>query len=166
MSGLIYFKLRSQLSFSTVTFDGHFVSVGEARRLIAAKMNLGADAISELVLTDPRTGTEHKDESEQLPKSTSVVVRRVPAGQQGRLRPLLGTTPAPATAAGQQQQQQQPSPAAAADEAPPPSQQQEPAAVTDEFGADPFAQQAAALKAQQEAAQAAAAAAQQRQETE
>jgi len=56
MSGLIYFKLRSQLSFSTVTFDGHFVSVGEARRLIAAKMNLGTDAISELVLTDPRTG--------------------------------------------------------------------------------------------------------------
>ena len=56
MSGLIYYKLRSQLSFSTVTFDGHFVSVGEARRLIAAKMNLGAEAVCELVLTDPRSG--------------------------------------------------------------------------------------------------------------
>jgi len=69
MSGLLYFKLRSQLSFSTVTFDGHFVSVGEARRLIAAKMNLGTDAISELVLTDPRTGEFLTGKGERCPSS-------------------------------------------------------------------------------------------------
>ena len=85
-------------------------------------------------------------------------MRRVPAGQQGRLRPLLGSTPTPA---GQQQQQHPAAAAAAAASTAVPSQQQAntEAAAADEFGEDPFAQQAAALKAQQEAAQQSAAAA-------
>ncbi|GFH27958.1 uncharacterized protein HaLaN_26359 [Haematococcus lacustris] len=62
MAGIVYWKLRSQLAFSTITFDGHFVSVGEAKRLIAGKMSLGPEAVEELVLTNPKTGQEHKED--------------------------------------------------------------------------------------------------------
>jgi E3 ubiquitin-protein ligase RBBP6 len=139
-------------SFSTITFDGHFVSVGEARKLIALKQSLAPEAAEELVLSNPKTGQEYRDDTEQLPKGTSVIVRRVPGGV--RLRPLVGATPVPGGPSGAAQAtssapQQQPV-ASGGDAA-------QPGAAADEFGADPFV--AAALKAQQEAAQAAAAAA-------
>lgn len=157
MSGIVYWKLRSQVARNTVTFDGHFVSVGELKRLIAAKLSLGPEAAEELVLTDPQNAQkEYREDTEQLPKGSYVIVKRVPPGQQ-RLRPLVGATPVPLAGAGtaqavapaqaaqaQQQQQQQPEQTADAHQ--------------DEFGADPFALQAAQLRAQQEAAQAAAAA--------
>ncbi|KAJ9512114.1 hypothetical protein QJQ45_012736 [Haematococcus lacustris] len=141
MAGIVYWKLRSQLAFSTITFDGHFVSVGEAKRLIAGKMSLGPEAVEELVLTNPKTGQEHKEDSEQLAKGSSLIVRRVPPGQH-RLRPLQTAVPAAGGAARAAPTQ----PAAHADTS----------AGEDEFGADPVAQQAEAVKAAQQAAAAAA----------
>lgn len=81
MSG-IHFKLRSEIAYDKVVFDGHFITVGELKRLIAEKKGFGKDASSDLILSDPRTGEEYKEESTNIPKNTSVLVRRVPGQKQ------------------------------------------------------------------------------------
>lgn len=72
------FKFRSEVTFDTVAFDGAFVGVGELKRLIAEKRRLDPDAANELVLMSMQNA-DYKDDSEQLPKSSSVLVKRAPA---------------------------------------------------------------------------------------
>ena len=82
MTGVVNFKFKSALAYDSVKFDGAFISVGELKGLIAEKKGLGADAGQELLLSDPRTKSEYSDESQLIPKNSSVVVRRTPAGRQ------------------------------------------------------------------------------------
>lgn len=89
MSGVVHFKFKSAISFDSVQFDGAFVSVGELKNLIAEKKGLGREATVELILSDPRTHAEYKDDAHLLPKSTSVLVRRAPVA---KLRALQGST--------------------------------------------------------------------------
>ncbi|KAG1670748.1 hypothetical protein FOA52_013975 [Chlamydomonas sp. UWO 241] len=145
---VVYFKFRAQLSFDSILFDGHFISIGELKRLICAKKSI-ADA-AELHLSDPKTKEEYREDSAQLPKGTQVIVRRIPANAQSRV--LVGATPVPqaSTAA----------PAAQATASGRGAQQAEafarPHAHADPFGADPFAQAQASLAEEQAAARNAA----------
>ena len=95
MSGVVHFKFKSAISYDSVQFDGAFVSVGELKTLIAEKKGLGREATVELILSDPRTHSEYKDDSHLLPKSTSVLVRRAPVA---KLRALEGSTEQSGTA--------------------------------------------------------------------
>jgi E3 ubiquitin-protein ligase RBBP6 len=77
--GLIHFKFKSAVAKDTVQFDGHYITVGEVKRLIAIKKGLGEDVGAELELSDPQTKQVYKDDTHQLHRNASVVVRRVPA---------------------------------------------------------------------------------------
>lgn len=81
MSGVVHFKFRSALTYDNVSFDGHYVSVGEIKKLIADKKGLGVDGGAELELSDPQTKQVYKDDSVQLPRNSSVVVKRIPAAK-------------------------------------------------------------------------------------
>lgn len=94
MSSQIRYKFRSQTAYDLLQFDGHGVTVGEVKVMIAEKKGLGSDAIQELVLHNPSLKIDYTDDTKQLLKNTSVVVRRVPVAQRP-LKPLVGATPAP-----------------------------------------------------------------------
>ncbi len=99
MAGVIFFKFKTGIASERITFDGSFISVGELKRLIAEKKKLGNDDATELVLSDPRSGEDYLDESQQLPRNTSVQVRRAPVVKAGALQPKT------VTATPQQQQE-------------------------------------------------------------
>lgn len=82
MTGVVNFKFKSALAYDSVKFDGAFISVTELKGLIAEKKGLGSTAGNELLLSDPRTKAEYTDEAQLIPKNSSVVVRRTPAGRQ------------------------------------------------------------------------------------
>ena len=83
MAASVRFKFRSELNYDTIAFDGAFVSVGELKRLIAEKKRLGADAVAELVLMN-LAQQDYRDDAEQLPRSSTVLVKRAPAARSGR----------------------------------------------------------------------------------
>ena len=87
MTGVVNFKFKSALAYDSVKFDGAFISVGELKGLIAEKKGLGSDAGHELLLSDPRTKSEYTDSAQLIPKNSSVIVRRTPAGP--RQQPTL-----------------------------------------------------------------------------
>lgn len=77
MTSTIRFKFRAELNFSNLSFDGHYITVGELKRLIAEKKGLGIDAISELQLTDATAKRDLDNDSEQVMKNSAVLVKRV-----------------------------------------------------------------------------------------
>ena len=91
MSGVIYFKFRGTLQHEQLLFDGHFITVGEVKRLIAEKKGLGREGAAELILSDAGGLVEYQDSQQQLPKSSKVTVRRAPP----KTKPLVGATPLP-----------------------------------------------------------------------
>ncbi|KIY91532.1 hypothetical protein MNEG_16432 [Monoraphidium neglectum] len=100
MSGVVHFKFKSSLVKDSVTFDGHYISVGELKRLIAAKKGLGAEGGAELEVSDWNTRAAYTNDAEQIPRNTSVIVRRVPAATKGRPGPGNRAGAAAAGAAG------------------------------------------------------------------
>ena len=104
MSGIVHFKFKSSNSYDSVSFDGAFVSVAELKTLIAEKKGLSKDATSELLLSDPRTQAEYKDDTALVPKSSSVLVRRVPASQPNLQSHTQPSQPQPAVHASSEQQ--------------------------------------------------------------
>lgn len=82
MAGVVNFKFKSALAYDSVKFDGAFISVGELKSLIADKKGLGPAAGQELLLSDPKTKQEYTDAAQLIPKNSSVVVKRTPAGRQ------------------------------------------------------------------------------------
>lgn len=140
MSGVVHFKFKSAISYDSVHFDGAFVTVGEIKNLIADKRGLAREATAELILSDPRTNAEYRDDSQQLSRSTSVLVRRAPAArlrplEGGAEQPLASAAPAPARRPAQPLVGFSPQNAAS---------QQQPAPPQDGFGAELYAQQAEA----------------------
>ena len=137
--GVIHFKFKSALGRDTVQFDGHYITVGEVKRLIAIKKGLGEDVGAELELSEPQdTKQVYKDDTQQLHRNASVVVRRVPA---------LKTRPGAARAAADKQSY-------AALTAVPAYTSQLGAtaqpAQADDFGDDPYEKQIAKRKANYE----------------
>ena len=138
MSGVVYFKFKSAISPDSVTFDGSFISVAELKNLIAARKGFGQDAGAELILTNPSSKEDYTNDTQQIPRQTTVHVRRVPTSKP---RALQATAAAISVA---QPLATQPAPAA--------PDIAVPVAASDEFGADLYSEQAAASTADEEEA--------------
>eukprot|EP01094_Clydonella_sp_ATCC50884_P010860 TRINITY_DN20679_c0_g1_i1.p1 TRINITY_DN20679_c0_g1~~TRINITY_DN20679_c0_g1_i1.p1 ORF type:complete len:333 (+),score=59.68 TRINITY_DN20679_c0_g1_i1:325-1323(+) len=76
----LHYKFKSTKDYSTVTFEGGFISVGDLRRSIIQQQRLTKvqDSI-QLVITNAQTGEEYEEASTLIPRNTSVIVKRLPA---------------------------------------------------------------------------------------
>jgi protein MPE1 len=101
MSSSVHFKFKSQKEPSRVTFDGTGISVFELKREIISQSRLGDGSDFELSIynEDTREGTlllhylpslsdlfqtEYDDDTTIIPRSTSVIARRLPAARPGK----------------------------------------------------------------------------------
>ena len=139
MSGVVYFKFKSAISPDSVTFDGSFISVAELKNLIAARKGFGQDAGAELILTNPSSKEDYSNDTQQIPRQTTVHVRRVPTSKPRTLQATAAAAPVAA-------------PSMAAKPVPAVPVNGVSAAAVDEFGADLYSEQAAASTADEEEA--------------
>ena len=142
MSGVVYFKFKSAISPDSVTFDGSFISVAELKNLIAARKGFGQDAGAELVLTNPSTKEDYTVETQQIPRQTTVHVRRVPTTKPRALQAAAAAPVAAPKLAHLIQPAAQTAGAVNGSAHP----------ASDEFGADLYSEQAAASTADEEEA--------------
>ena len=141
MSGVVYFKFKSAISPDSVTFDGSFISVAELKNLIAARKGFGQDAGAELILTNPSTKEDYTNDTQQIPRQTTVHVRRVPTSKPRALQAAAAPMPAATPSLPSQPVLKTAAPVNSAS-----------ASVPDEFGADLYSEQAAASTADEEEA--------------
>ncbi|PIL25127.1 transcription factor [Ganoderma sinense ZZ0214-1] len=78
MASSVFYKFRSQRDESRVTFDGTGISVFDLKKEIIIANNLSKANDFDLVVLDS-SGEEYKDDSSVIPRSSSVIVKRVPA---------------------------------------------------------------------------------------
>ncbi|KAK9474074.1 DWNN domain-containing protein [Dipodascopsis tothii] len=86
MSSFIYYRFRSQKETSRVQFDGTGISVFDLKREIIASNKLGDGTDFDLLLLNADTNDEYEDDTEILPRSTSLIARR-----SAPIRPGKGT---------------------------------------------------------------------------
>ncbi|TFK78541.1 DWNN-domain-containing protein [Polyporus arcularius HHB13444] len=98
MASSVFYKFRSQRDESRVTFDGTGISVFDLKKEIILANNLSKANDFDLVVLDS-SGEEYRDDSSIIPRSSSVVVKRVPArpGRGGVAR-YLGSAGGPSQA--------------------------------------------------------------------
>ncbi|KAL9098153.1 MAG: hypothetical protein Q9163_006132 [Psora crenata] len=91
MSSSVFFRFKSQKEPSRVTFDGTGISVFELKREIITQNKLGDGTDFELIITSEDTNegmiptqTIYDDDTSIIPRSTTVVARRLPATKAGR----------------------------------------------------------------------------------
>ncbi|RDW74742.1 cleavage polyadenylation factor subunit MPE1 [Aspergillus mulundensis] len=84
MSSSVHFKFKSQKEPSRVTFDGTGISVFELKREIINQSRLGDGTDFELSIYNENTGEEYDDDTSVIPRSTSVIARRLPASRPGK----------------------------------------------------------------------------------
>ena len=140
MSGVVYFKFKSAISPDSVTFNGSFISVAELKNLIAARKGFGQDAGAELILTNPSSKEDYTNDTQQIPRQTTVHVRRVPTSKPRALQAAAAAVPTAAA------------PSVLAQSAAAVQVNGTSAAAADEFGADLYSEQAAASTADEEEA--------------
>ncbi|GAD98627.1 hypothetical protein AN7431.2 [Paecilomyces variotii No. 5] len=103
MSSSVHFKFKSQREPSRVTFDGTGISVFELKREIISQNRLGDGTDFELSIYNEDTGEEYDDDTTIIPRSTSVIARRLPAarpGKGGAARYVSGKMPVNARSTG------------------------------------------------------------------
>ncbi|ORY25626.1 DWNN domain-domain-containing protein [Naematelia encephala] len=69
---------------SRVTFDGTHISVFDLKREVILNNRMGNGKDFDLGVYDNVTHEEFKDDNHQIPRSSSVIVRRLPASSKGR----------------------------------------------------------------------------------
>ncbi|KAF0688227.1 Aste57867_20097 [Aphanomyces stellatus] len=74
----VHFKFKSEKEFGTVTFHGTSIRVIDLKKAIVEQKKLTKGIDMELTVTDYQTGTVYDDDDFQLPKNTSVIVKRMP----------------------------------------------------------------------------------------
>jgi hypothetical protein len=103
MASSVFYKFKSQKEESKVSFDGTGISVFELKKEIILANNLGKSSDFDLVVLDgssteglshPRPDrlsrsylrilAELRDDSHMIPRSSSVVVKRVPSARPGK----------------------------------------------------------------------------------
>ncbi|KAJ6092885.1 hypothetical protein N7486_008174 [Penicillium sp. IBT 16267x] len=84
MSSSVHFKFKSQKEPSRVTFDGTGISVFELKREIISQSRLGDGTDFELSIYNEDTKEEYDDDTTIIPRSTSVIARRLPAARPGK----------------------------------------------------------------------------------
>ncbi|CAN6635738.1 protein Mpe1p [Trichomonascus vanleenenianus] len=92
MSSVVYYKFKSQKEPSRITFDGTGISVFDLKKeiLIANKLTATADSF-DLHIINPDTKEEYADDSQVIPRSMSVIARRLPANKPGASKYVTGT---------------------------------------------------------------------------
>lgn len=105
MSSSVYYKFKSQRQESRVTFDGTGISVFDLKKEIILQNNLKASDIDLLLFDNADQGKhgllsilvvvtygpsiEYKDDSFIIPRSTSVMSKRMPASRPGKGRAAI-----------------------------------------------------------------------------
>ncbi|KAG8532615.1 uncharacterized protein KY384_002492 [Bacidia gigantensis] len=84
MSSSVFFRFKSQKEPSRVTFDGTGISVFELKRDIIAQSKLGDGSDFELIINSEDTNEEYDDDTAIIPRSTTVIAKRLPASKPGR----------------------------------------------------------------------------------
>lgn len=84
MSSSVYFKFKSQKEPSRVTFDGTGISVFELKRQIIQINRLGDGSDFDLAIYNQDTNDEYSDDTTIIPRSTSIIARRLPPIKAGR----------------------------------------------------------------------------------
>ncbi|XP_052630765.1 E3 ubiquitin-protein ligase RBBP6-like [Harpia harpyja] len=75
----VHYKFFSRLNYDTVTFDGLYISLHDLKLQIMGREKLTA-ASCDLQITNAQTKEEYTDGNALIPKNSSVIVRRIPAG--------------------------------------------------------------------------------------
>lgn len=83
MSSSVFFKFKSQKEPTRVEFDGTGISVFELKRDIILKSGLGDGTDFDLAIYTEDGAEEYDDDTTIIPRSTTVVARRLPSIKQG-----------------------------------------------------------------------------------
>ncbi|KNZ74509.1 hypothetical protein J132_06463 [Termitomyces sp. J132] len=84
MASSVFYKWGSRKDESRVTFDGTGISVFDLKREIIIANNMGKANDFDLVVLDATSKQEFKDDSQVIPRSSSVTVKRIPAARPGK----------------------------------------------------------------------------------
>lgn len=84
MSSSVFFRFKSQKEPSRVAFDGTGISVFELKREIITVNRLGDGLDFELIISTEDTNEEYDDDTSVIPRSTTVIAKRLPAIKAGR----------------------------------------------------------------------------------
>eukprot|EP00112_Aurelia_sp_Birch-Aquarium-sp1_P009443 Seg2073.1 transcript_id=Seg2073.1/GoldUCD/mRNA.D3Y31 product="E3 ubiquitin-protein ligase RBBP6" protein_id=Seg2073.1/GoldUCD/D3Y31 len=77
----IHYKFRSSLEYDTLTFDGPSISLSDLRDAIIQQKKIGKSSDFTLEVTNAQTKEVYHDPTMQVPRNTSVVVKRVPVAR-------------------------------------------------------------------------------------
>ncbi|KAI2625775.1 DWNN-domain-containing protein [Hypoxylon sp. NC1633] len=83
MASSVFFKFKSQKEPSRVEFDGTGISVFELKRDIIVKSGLGDGTDFDLAIYTEDGGEEYDDDTAIIPRSTTVIARRLPPQKPG-----------------------------------------------------------------------------------
>ncbi|KIS71892.1 cleavage polyadenylation factor subunit MPE1 [Mycosarcoma maydis] len=83
-SASVYYKFKSQKEPSRITFDGTGISVWDLKREIILQNKMGRGTDFDLGVYNSDTNDEYKDDNFLVPRSTQVIVRRLPPSKPGR----------------------------------------------------------------------------------
>ncbi|KAJ7577035.1 DWNN domain-containing protein [Mycena floridula] len=84
MASSVFYKFSSRKDESRVTFDGTGISVFDLKRDIILANNMGKANDFDLVVLDGTSKQEYADDSQIIPRSSSVIVKRLPALRPGK----------------------------------------------------------------------------------
>ncbi|KAI1380761.1 DWNN domain-containing protein [Hypoxylon crocopeplum] len=83
MASSVFFKFKSQKEPSRVEFDGTGISVFELKRDIIVKSGLGDGTDFDLAIYSEDGSEEYDDDTAIIPRSTTVIARRLPPQKPG-----------------------------------------------------------------------------------
>ncbi|KAK7552485.1 DWNN domain-containing protein [Phyllosticta citricarpa] len=86
MSSSVFFKFKSSKEPQRITFDGTGISVFELKREIINATGLGDGTDFDLSIYTDDTNEEYDDDTTIVPRSTTVLARRLPAARPGHGR--------------------------------------------------------------------------------
>ncbi|KIM44716.1 hypothetical protein M413DRAFT_442672 [Hebeloma cylindrosporum] len=84
MASSVFYKFNSRRDESRVSFDGTGISVFDLKREIILANNMGKANDFDLFIYDATSKQEFKDDSTIIPRSSSVIVKRLPSSRPGK----------------------------------------------------------------------------------
>ncbi|KAG0149070.1 hypothetical protein CROQUDRAFT_40434 [Cronartium quercuum f. sp. fusiforme G11] len=101
MSGHVYYRFKSQKEFQRILFDGIGISVWDLKREIITDSKMGKGTDFDFALYNAETDEEYKNDHAIVPRSSSVIARRLPPKRSGHgnAQQYVNSTPLAAAAA-------------------------------------------------------------------
>ncbi|GAA5979468.1 hypothetical protein JCM10908_002935 [Rhodotorula pacifica] len=93
-SSFVFYKFKSQREPSRIAFDGTSITVFDLKKEIIAENKMGKGADFDFAIYHADTEEEYTKDHELIPRSTSVIARRLPPARPGRgnaLKYMAGT---------------------------------------------------------------------------